>query len=180
MRSAVPKRHKISTLLPDEVRSELDRQLIASGFSGYSALAGWLEERGYEISRSAIARYGKSLQQKIEAIQQATDQARAIAESCPDDEGLLLDAAQRLAQHQIYEALLAIEIDTSNIGADQLTKLIRALADLGRGSVALKKYQQEVRDRIRDAAAKVKGIAHQGGLSESAIAQIELELGSIG
>lgn len=173
-------RSKIATLLPESVRADLDQRLLAGGFSDYSALADWLQEQGYEISRSAIHRHGLQLEQRVAAIQTATDQARAITEACPDDEGLLLDAAQRLAQHQIYEALLAVQIDPETIKAGDLSKLIRALADLGRGAVALKKYQQEVKDRLRDAAAVVKGIAHRGGLSDEAIRQIELELGGIG
>lgn len=167
-------------LLPPEVRADLEQRLIHSGFSGYTEFTTWLNEQGFEISRSSVNRWGRKLKLKIDAIAQATEQARAIAEACPDDEGLLLDAAQRLAQHQIYEALLAIDIDPSNIGADQLTKLVRALADLGRGNVSLKRFQTEVRTKRDEANANIKEITAQAGVPQEVRHAIELELLGIG
>lgn len=44
--------------LPEAVRHEFERKLVENGFSDYQAIAEWLQDQGYEISRSAAHRYG--------------------------------------------------------------------------------------------------------------------------
>ena len=39
--------------LPEAVRHEFERKLVENGFSDYQAIAEWLQDQGYEISRSA-------------------------------------------------------------------------------------------------------------------------------
>ncbi|WP_230472492.1 phage protein Gp27 family protein, partial [Kingella kingae] len=41
-------------LLPENVRREFERRLIENGFANYTDLAAWLNEQGYQISRSAV------------------------------------------------------------------------------------------------------------------------------
>ena len=48
-------------LLPEEVRHALERRLAESGFSNYSELTEWLNNQGYEISRSAVHRFGQKV-----------------------------------------------------------------------------------------------------------------------
>lgn len=176
----MPPRQKVLTL-PDEIRGQLNSRLIGSAFGDYNALSAWLREQGYEISKSALQVYGKQLERKIEAIRIATEQAKALAEAIPDDENTMLDAAYRLAQEQIYQVLLNVEIDPDEpVTLDKLSRMVRALTELGGGSVRLKKYQQEVKERLALAEERIAGIARTGGLSEDAIRQIELELGAIG
>ena len=47
--------------LSEPLRAELDRRLIANGFSDYYALSDWLEEHGFEIGKSALHSYGQGL-----------------------------------------------------------------------------------------------------------------------
>lgn len=176
----MPPRAKIH-ILPEEIKDELNARLIASGFGGYQELADWLQSEGYEISRSAVHRYGEQMERKIEAIRLATEQAKALTQAIPDDENAMLDAAYRLAQEQIYQVLLSVEFDPSEaVSIDKFSRLLRALAEMGRGSVNLKKYQQDIRAQVREAQAKVAELARGGGLSEETIRLMELELGAIG
>lgn len=53
--------------LPQRVRADLDRRLIANGFGGYLAIEDELRAQGYtKISRSALGRYGKELKHRIQ------------------------------------------------------------------------------------------------------------------
>ena len=49
--------------LPDEVRKDLDQRLRESAYGEYVWHAAWLDEQGYEISKSALHRYGQTLRQ---------------------------------------------------------------------------------------------------------------------
>ena len=40
--------------LPEEIRDELNRRLVENGFAGYAALAAWLADQGYKVSKSAV------------------------------------------------------------------------------------------------------------------------------
>jgi hypothetical protein len=60
---------RVSTIdrLPSGVRTEIDRRLIESGFSGYIELAKELNGRGYrKVSKSGLHRYGQQLERRIE------------------------------------------------------------------------------------------------------------------
>ena len=67
----MPQRSKILTL-PDNVKADLNNRLISGGFAGYEALSEWLISEGYEISKSALHRYGTEFEQRLGAIRVAT------------------------------------------------------------------------------------------------------------
>ena len=76
-------------LLPEATRQVLEQRLIAGGFAGYEALAEWLAEQGFAISKSALHRFGSKFEDRCQALKIATDQARAIVEGSPDDDGAM-------------------------------------------------------------------------------------------
>lgn len=49
--------------LPEDISKELDRRIRACGFGEYEKHSEWLKNQGYEISKSAVHRYGKKLEQ---------------------------------------------------------------------------------------------------------------------
>lgn len=49
-------------MLPDDVRRQLEHEIRKSRFSRYKQHSNWLQQQGYEISRSAVHRYGQQLQ----------------------------------------------------------------------------------------------------------------------
>lgn len=149
--------------LPDPVRAELDARLIKSGFAGYVGLAQWLSEQGFEISKSALHRYGQQFEERVQALKMATDQAKAMVEVAPDDEGAVSDALMRLVQEKLFGVLMNLgEIDPNKINLGTLAK---AIAQLGRASVTQKKWQIEVRDRARAVADEVTVTARESGMS---------------
>ncbi len=161
----MPRVPKIA-LLPDDVRSELERRLVKNGFGGYVELAEWLTEQGYEISKSAVHEFGRDFRDRLGALKIATEQARAIVAESPDDEGAMSEALMRLTQEKLFQVLLELEVDPEKLS---LTGLSRAIAELGRASVNQKKWAAEVKAKAAAAAEDVGRIARDGGLSEDSV-----------
>lgn len=157
----MPPRSKIDTL-PEKVREELERRLIASGFGGYRGLADWLASQGFEISKSALHEWGQSFEDRVNALKVATQQARAIVEATPDDEGAVIEALQRLVSEKLFQAFMALQIDPEKISQQSLGALTRAVADLARSTIAQKKYLADVREKgsaVIDEMAKASGMS---------------------
>lgn len=167
----MPPRHSVAAL-PEDTRKALETRLIKGGFSGYTELAEWLQAEGYEISRSALHRFGKDFQNRIDAIRQSTDMARVLREQCGDDDGALNDASLRMAQRLLFDVLQ--KIDAEDVESIEIPKLVRALADLSRASVSQKKWQTEYEEKLSaraaEAADAVESQAKSSGVSSEGIA----------
>lgn len=57
------RRSSIQVLLEPHDLEELNRRLQESYFSNYTQHTQWLNEQGYDVTRSAVHRYGKKLAQ---------------------------------------------------------------------------------------------------------------------
>ncbi len=156
--------------LPDPVKNELDKRLVRGGFCDYTALSEWLCEQGYEISKSAIHRYGQAFDERLSAIRVATEQARAVTEAAGDDRGDLGDALTMLVQEKTFQAL--VEMQSLNPEKIDLTKLGRMVAELNRASVQQKKWIAEAREKTKATAEEVVKVAKKEGLTEEKAQQI--------
>lgn len=132
----MPPRSKVHRA-PADIKAFLDRALVENNFSDYENLAKELEERGYAISKSAIQRYGKDFEQRLAALKMASEQAKAIVDASPDDEGAVNDALMRLVQERLFNLLLA------EGGKLDLPKAAKAIAELGKATIAQKKFAIE-------------------------------------
>lgn len=168
----MPRRSKVLSL-PDDVRQALNQKLLEQGFQGYEDLEDWLEAQGFEISKSALHRYGQDFEARVERLRVATEQARAIVEGAPDDEGNLNDAIIRLLQEKLLKVLQEIDIDPENVSFKELGLLI---ARSSRASVTAKKWAAETRERLRVATEEAKDKMRKGGVSEKTIAEVESAL----
>lgn len=161
----MPPRSKITTL-PPEVKAWLDAALVGGDFSGYEALAAELRDKGYDISKSAIHRYGQEFEDRLSALKMASQQARAVVEAAPDNEGAVNEALMRLVQEKLFQLLMAQE------GQIDLPKVAKAVAELGKASVVQKKWQAEVREKARAVADAAESLASKGGLTGATVQQI--------
>jgi len=152
----VPQRSKIITL-PPQVKTELDQKLLTGKFCDYSALAGWLQDQGYDISRSAIHRYGQNFEERLASITMATEQAKAVAEAAKDDEGAMNESLIRLVQTKAFEAL--IDADSS----ESLSKMGVMIAKLSKASVDQKKWMREMREKAKTAVENIEKKVAAGG-----------------
>lgn len=157
--------------LPEDVKSELDQKLLTGKFCDYSALAEWLQSKGFNISRSALHRYGQNFEERLAAVTLATEQARAVAEAARDDEGNMNEALIRLVQTKAFEALTDAE------SGEGLSKLGVMIAKLSKASVDQKKWMLEARKKaLEEAAETVEATAKQEGVSQEVIKKIRRDV----
>jgi hypothetical protein len=147
-------------LLPENIRAELNRQLVKRAFSDYEALARWLAEQGFQIGKSTVGRYGQKLERKLDAIRASTEAARSIAAAAPDDADLRSAAVMSLVQTEIFDVLVNLQ-EASDEDVDQVTRVkllshaAKNIATLSRASVNQKKWSIEIRQQERERAAEI-------------------------
>lgn len=169
----MPPRSKV-TQLPPEVKAWLDEALVENSFGEYRALAEELTARGYSISKSSLHEYGKAFEEQLKSLRLVTEQARAVVQVAPDEEGAVNDALMRLTQEKMFQLLTELKVDPKKV---DLAKLARAVADLGKASVAQKRWQAEARKKaLEDAAKEVSAAAKSVGLTEEAANQIRTRI----
>jgi hypothetical protein len=154
----MPKREAVGTL-PDDVRAWLDKSLIKGNFSGYEALEQTLRERGYQISRSAIHRYGQKFERRLAGIKASTESEPMLTEGASDDQDARSEAVIALVQTELFETIVNLQeaSDEDTDPADRLglmSKAAKNIAALSRASVNLKQYQAKVRAEVLRAATK--------------------------
>lgn len=169
--------------LPHEVREALNARLVETGFSDYTALADWLAEQGYTLSRSAVGRYGRELATEYEAamgdVRRATELARAFSDADPDDGAALTGSIARMAQESLLRILLSLrKAEAAGESAPEdmarhMSQVSRALADLGRVTIAHAKHSATLRREIAtEAVERVEAASGRAGVSPEAIAAL--------
>lgn len=151
------------TKLPKAVKEWLDATLAEGNFSDYELLSADLKARGYDISKSAVHRYGQEFEGKLAAIRIATEQAKAITDAIPDDAGAMNDALIRLVQQKAFDVLVKMEEGAS------IKDIGLMVARLSNATVKQKQWLAEVREKASAAADAVEAIAKKGGLSADAL-----------
>lgn len=169
----MPKRSAVEGL-PKVVKEWLDHTLIEGNFSGYELLSGELKTRGFDISKSAIHRYGQEFEQRLQTLKLASEQARAIVNAAPDDEGAVSEALMRLVQEKLFQVMLDFQVDPKK--PLNIASAAKAVAELARATVSQKKWQAEVRTKAQAAADSVTQVAKKGGLTAEAVDTIRREI----
>lgn len=166
--------------LPDDVRRQLDSELLKRGFSGYAALETWLHGIGISVSKSAIHRYGRNLERRLSAIKASTEAARLIAEAAPDDADQRSGAVISMVQTEIFEILVALDeaADADPMKkAKLLSTLAKNIATLTRASVHQKRHEIEIRAKVAAAQKTITAAAKRTGASPELIKIVEEQLG---
>lgn len=166
------------TALPEPVREALNRELSARNFSGYEALEEWLSEQGFEISKSAIHRYGQKIERRMAAIKASTEAAKFITEAAGDDQDARSEAVIALVQTEMFDSIIAIQEagDEELTPAERLGMMSSAaknIATLARASIAQKQFKTTVQARATEAAEKVAKLAKKGGMSAATVEEIK-------
>ena len=180
----MPRRGKISQL-PKEIRDWINRTLIERNFSGYEQFTAdanqKLKELGYEFTfgKSAAHRYGSQLERRIAAIKASTEAAVMIADAAPDDEDKRSGAVVSMIQTEIFETILKLQEADAADPAERVKLLSAAaknIATLTRASVNLKRFQSEVKAKVRAVADAAAKIGRKGGLSKAGVEEIRREI----
>ena len=174
----MPRRSKIATL-PAEVRKWLEKALADKGYAGYELLEAELKRLGYQISRSSIQRFGSDLERRLSATKAATEAAVALNSAAPDDEAQLSGAVLSMIQTDVFNIILKLrEADDADPvkRAKLLSAVAKDMATAGRAQVDLKRFQSEVRAKLKSAADAVAKIASKGGLTKAAVNEIRNQI----
>ena len=168
-------------LLPEEVRHALERRLAESGFANYTELTEWLKSQGFEISRSAVHRFGQKVERRFASIKASTEAARLIADGAADEGDTRSEALMAMLQTELFDALVEIgEIDDENLSpVDRFGLMAGAaknIALLTSASAKLKEYQAKVKSRVESAAVEVSKAAKKGGLSDEVAEEIRKKI----
>lgn len=164
-----------------EDKAWLDARFRDQGFCGYVEIAELLAERGYNVSKSSVHRYGQKLEQKLAAVQASTQAAIMISEAAPDDADQRSAAVMSLIQTELFNSLIALQEsnDPDTSAADRIelmAKCGKGIASIMQASIGQKKWMLDVRDRVEKVAKSVEEIAKKGGLSPKAAATIRKEI----
>lgn len=151
----MPRRAAI-TRLPPQLKEWLDAELVRRGFSDYVQLAQDLQAQGAAVSKSALHRYGTRFEERLAQLKASTEQARAVIQASPDDEGAMNEALIRLTQDKLFGLLVELEVDPASVNISKVTK---SIADLARASVTQKRWQMDVRAKVAAQLAQVEAQA---------------------
>lgn len=141
------------TALPEDVRRWLERALSERGFSGYEELEALMRDKGYALSKSSIHRYGQKIERRMAQIKASNDAARLIAEAAGDDADNRSGAVLAMIQTETFNVMMSLsEAQDVEDPAERLKLMnnaARAVADMTRASIALKKHQRETAERLK-------------------------------
>lgn len=167
--------------LPKSVRDWLDKSLVEGNFSGYELLSDALKEKGYQISKSAVHRYGQKIEKRFAAIKASTEAARLLTEGAADDQDARSEGLIALVQSELFESMINFQEASAEDVQPQdritlLSKAAKNISTLARASVNQKKFRLEIQAKAEAAAANVEKIAKKGGLSAESVDQLRREI----
>lgn len=157
----MPTRSQVD-LLPQEVRAELDSRLIQNGFGDYLALVEWLQEQGYEISKSSLHRYGQRFEDKVAALRVATQQAQEMRVLLKDDEAAVSEMSLQMVQGLLFNLMIDRGED---LEPQEMTAIARAITEASRGTMAVKKYQEKLHQQLAAKFAELEKESQDNGLA---------------
>jgi len=102
-----------------------------------------------------------------------------VAAAMGENDGTMLEALTGLCQERLFSLLLAVDPDS--IDETILAKLARAISDLARASINVKKHVSDARAKaFQDAAEVIKKTATKSGLSADTVEDIKRQFLGMG
>lgn len=162
--ATVRHRSRIETDLPSDVREGLNRLLLEG--ATYEEVSLWCKNKGHDISRSSVGRYGKRFFEAYQNIKRFEDQSKAIMSG--SDEGMPMEeAVGKLLLQKVMSALVDGSADIT-----ENSRLIADVAKLQSAHVQMAKWKGELESRAQKAANSVAAVVKKGGLSDEAVEEI--------
>lgn len=170
-------------------RSELDRRLIDSNYSGYADLQVWLASEGCETSETAIKTHAEKLRTKLEAMKLQNDYRRAYGDELADDIEVnavgLIATAQRAAQHlsNVVERKMKEVEGLGEVGGFELaqasntfSKVVSAIGILNNTQVVARKYAAEVKAKQEAKLNELQSEGESRGIDAEFMRKIRTEI----
>lgn len=148
------KHHKIKQDLPPELIAAVNKRLVAG--DTYRDVADFLNQKGHEISKSAVGRYGKDFLSRLERLKIVKEQARTIVEESADRPATeMYEAANQIAVQLIMETLSKASAKKELDEAD-LIKLMNVLSKLETSGVKREKIKLSYNQGVEAAVKRLK------------------------
>lgn len=148
------KHHKVREELPDELLEAVNQKLVAG--KTYREITEMIKQEGYEISKSAVGRYGKDFLSRLERLKVVKDQAKTIVEESADRPATeMYEAASQLAMDLIMETLMKADAGKELKEAD-LIKLMNVLSKLETSATKREKVKLKYNEGVEAAVTKIK------------------------
>lgn len=187
----MPRKSSVTAMLPPADLRDLNA-MIGSGKHTLDDLVGWLSEHGYAISRSALHRHGRKVQEVAERMRQSREVTDAVMMELGDSAAqgkqgrLLVEMARTL----VFDLLMKLQADDgadAKIDTKDVAFLGKGLADLGRALRLDQDFEMKVRDEAfkaakAEAAKKLKTAeteateAGEKGLTADRVAKLRREI----
>jgi hypothetical protein len=146
----------------------VDRLLIENVF--YDDIKAFLDDAGYDISRSAIGRYGQDFMNAYQQLRIIEEKSKVMVSEAGD--GMVLEeAVSKMFSRMILEAQLKDDLDIK-----KLPRIISDFARLQKSVVDRERLKRDFADKAKKAANAVERIAKKGGLSDKAAEQIRKKI----
>lgn len=118
---------KISRL-PDEVKEQLDAMLLDTSNS-YVDIAKWLNEEGYEISKSAVGRYAIKANQATQRVVETLEKTKAIIQAVEKNPDMDYTKASRIVMMDgLLQKVTTAEEEFQEMPLDKAGRLIASLS----------------------------------------------------
>lgn len=138
----------------DKYGAEVVEEVIALWQNGYTyeEIANILTDKGYKISRSAVARKIKNWKEVAAQYRQAREQVQALIDAIREQPNTeLAEVANELLLQKILEEIVRIE----NIEGDPVT-LVSMLSKLTRAQTSIARIKMQFMERAKKAAEKIE------------------------
>lgn len=161
---------KIAKALSPEDLKELHKALSTPGVT-YDDVVDWLKARGYQISRSAVGRYGKDFLSRLERLREVEEKARTIVSEVGDALAME-EAAAKIFTQKVLEHLLSID----DLSGQKFGSLMMAFSKLQASSTQRERLKTDIQKKINEAAEEVNKVAKAKGLSDEAASEIRQKI----
>lgn len=184
------RKSSIDTQLSDADRAEF-RRLLGEGRMTIDALTAWLDERGYEISRSAVGRAA----QRQAAVAARLRESRAITEGLVQELGEAATQGQQgrllveLSRSLVFDFLVKAQAEDVELDPKSAMMLAKGLAEFSRAARYDQDFEEKVETRARKLAAEmaaekagemVEKAGPSAGLSAETIGKLKAEFLGMG
>lgn len=143
------KHGRVRDELPVEIREQVDRLLVEGG-STYDEIKAFLAGQGFDISRSAIGRYGKDFMAVYQRMKIVEDKSRVLVSEAGD--GMVLEeAAAKMFSQMILEAQLSGSLDIKT-----LPRIISDFARLQASTVLRERLKKDIAKKAAKAVANIE------------------------
>lgn len=145
------RRHCLIDDYPDELKEAIHRAIARK--VKYKDITDMINKAGKKISLGTVGKYAKNFNDKLESIEIAKEQARALIETSA---GLKMDLAEATTMASL-QLLFNMLINTEDGEIDSNTlSAIKAAATLERSAVSRERLKMQYEDGVDSAAGKIK------------------------